>query len=118
MSAEKVTDMLKRLFGALDELACQHGIEKVDMIGDAYIATCNFIESHGTSVACLLTAYGNTDEPRLAETDHALRVARFAVAAMAAGRATLIDVDVSHICCTVDARSKPDPQHRTRVWGG
>ena len=64
MSAEKVTDMLKRLFCALDELACQHGIEKVDMIGDAYIATCNFIESHGTSVACPWppTALA-TDEP-------------------------------------------------------
>ena len=38
-----------------------------------------------------------TDKLYMAETDHALRVARFAVAAMAAGRATLIDVDVSQL---------------------
>ena len=65
-----------------------------------------------------MAAYGNTDEPRTAETDHALRVARFAVAAMAVARTTLIDVDVSHICEPVYARSKTDPPLRTRVWGG
>ena len=47
MDPQKVADMLQRIFLKFDLIAHKYAIEKVDVIGDAYIACCNFIEHHG-----------------------------------------------------------------------
>jgi class 3 adenylate cyclase len=73
MDAGKVASMLTRLFDALDALAAEHGVQKVDVIGDAYLAAANLFEDQAG--------------------DHAARAARFAVAAVAAARAIPIDAD-------------------------
>ena len=44
MTAEKVSSMLNRLFKRFDRLAHLHGVQKIDVVGDAYIATTNFME--------------------------------------------------------------------------
>ena len=62
--------MLGRLFRRMDGCARHHGLERVDVIGDAYIACCNFTKQH--------------------EDDHAVRCATFAVAVMRAAQSTLI----------------------------
>ena len=69
----KVSRMLDSLFKRLDRLAHLHGVQKVDVVGDAYIAAANFTE----------------DQPG----DHAARLARFAVDAAAAAAAVAIDPD-------------------------
>ena len=56
LSADKVARMLNNLFKRLDRLAYLHGVQKVDVGGDAYIAATNFTE----------------DQP----DDHAARLAR------------------------------------------
>jgi class 3 adenylate cyclase len=71
MTPAKVSDMLGRLFRRMDGCARFHGLERVDVIGDAYIACCNFTEPH--------------------EDDHAVRCATFAVAVMRAAQSTLVD---------------------------
>ena len=73
MEAGKVSDMLSRLFNKFDKLAYIHGVQKIDVIGDAYIAATNFMEDQGA--------------------DHAARLARFAVDAMKAARETRIADD-------------------------
>ena len=73
LSAEKVSRMLNGLFGRLDQLAYLHGVQKVDVVGDAYIAATNFTE----------------DQP----DDHAARLARFAIDAVAAAQAVPVDAD-------------------------
>ena len=65
-----VADMLRRLFVCLDDLALAHGVQPVDVIGDAYLAAANL------------------DTPCL---DHAARLARFAVAAVAAAHTVPVD---------------------------
>ena len=64
-------DMLERLFHKLDRLAALHGVERVDAIDGCYIAAANF--------------------SRHQPADHAARLARFAVAAVAAAADTAID---------------------------
>ena len=71
MQPEKLFDLLTRLFAKLDLLADQHAVQRVDAIDGCYIAAANF----------------STKQPK----DHALRLARFAVEAMAAANATLLD---------------------------
>ena len=71
MSARKVSDLLNRLFRKLDRLAYLHGVQKIDIIGDAYVAATNFTEDQ--------------------RDDHAARLARFAVAAVEAAADTRID---------------------------
>ena len=44
MSAERVSNMLSRLFKRFDRLAHLHGVQKIDVVGDAYIAATNFME--------------------------------------------------------------------------
>jgi hypothetical protein len=44
MDPGKVTSLLRRLFYKLDRLAYIHGVQKIDVIGDAYIAAANFSE--------------------------------------------------------------------------
>ena len=73
LSAEKVSRMLDDLFKRLDRLAYLHGVQKVDVVGDAYIAATNFTE----------------DQP----DDHAARLARFAIDAVAAAQAVPVDAD-------------------------
>ena len=73
LSAEKVSRMLNDLFKRLDRLAYLHGVQKVDVVGDAYIAATNFTE----------------DQP----DDHAARLARFAIDAVAAAQAVPVDAD-------------------------
>ena len=46
MSAAKVASMLDRLFRRMDSLGREYGMEKIDVIGDAYIVACNFMELH------------------------------------------------------------------------
>ena len=70
MDASRVADMLRRLFVCLDDLALAHGVQPVDVIGDAYLAAANL------------------DTPCL---DHAARLAGFAVAAVAAARTVPVD---------------------------
>ena len=73
LSAEKVSRMLNNLFKRLDRLAYLHGVQKVDVVGDAYIAATNFTE----------------EQP----DDHAARLARFAIDAVAAAQAVPVDED-------------------------
>ena len=70
MDASRVADMLRRLFVCLDDLALAYGVQPVDVIGDAYLAAANL------------------DTPCL---DHAARLARFAVAAVAAAHTVPVD---------------------------
>ena len=44
MEAGRVSRMLGRLFARMDALAAEHGVQKVDVIGDAYLAATNFTE--------------------------------------------------------------------------
>ena len=71
MDASKVSSFLNRIFKKFDRLAHLHGVQKVDTVGDAYIAATNLLE----------------DQP----DDHAARLARFACDMLAAARTTLID---------------------------
>ena len=41
--ASKVSNMLNRVFARFDRLATIHGVQKVDIIGDAYLAATNFL---------------------------------------------------------------------------
>ena len=67
LSPDKVSRMLDNLFKRLDRLAYLHGVQKVDVVGDAYIAATNFTEDQAE--------------------DHAARLARFAIDAVAAAQA-------------------------------
>ena len=69
----KVARMLDSLFKRLDRLAHLHGVQKVDVVGDAYIAATNFTE----------------DQPG----DHAARLARFALDAVAAAAGVEVECD-------------------------
>ena len=73
MSAQAVSEMLTRIFRKFDQLALLHGIQKVDVIGDAYIAACNF----------------TAEQPE----DHAARLSRFAIDMMTAARETPLHAD-------------------------
>ena len=73
LTADQVSQLLSTLIKALDRLAYLHGVQKVDVVGDAYIAAANFTE----------------EQPE----DHAARLARFAIAAVAAAHAIPIDPD-------------------------
>ena len=71
MSPEKVMDMLDRLYTKFDALSAKHDVFKVETIGDAYMAVTNLVKQQ--------------------EDDHGLRIAWFAVEAIEAASATLID---------------------------
>ena len=43
ISASRVSAMLNRVFARFDRLAAAHGVQKVDIIGDAYLAATNFM---------------------------------------------------------------------------
>ena len=69
--AEKVSSLLNRLYQQLDALSYRHGVQKIDIIGDCYIAATNFTEEQSS--------------------DHAARLARWAVDAVEAAKTTLLD---------------------------
>jgi ankyrin repeat protein len=73
LPASKVARMLHALFRRMDRLAHEHGVQKVDVMGDAYIAATNFTE----------------EQP----DNHAARLARFAIAVVAAAQAIPVDED-------------------------
>ena len=62
----QVAALLRRLFARLDCLAAAHGVQRVDVIGDCYLAATNLLE----------------DQP----DDHAARLACFALDMVAAVR--------------------------------
>lgn len=67
----KVSDLLDRLYTKFDRLAYLHGVQKIDVIGDSYIAATNLAEHQ--------------------PADHAARLARFALSAMQAAWDTAVD---------------------------
>ena len=73
MPAEKVSDMLDRLYLRLDELADRLGVYKVETIGDAYLCATNILSDQAGS--------------------HAAIMARFALEALRAAAATSVDPD-------------------------
>ncbi len=89
MDAVQVSRMIHRLFSHLDRLAYIHGVQKVDVIGDAYVAATNFTENQ--------------------PADHAARLARFAIAAAAAARSAFADKDGS------DRRRRPASGVQLRI---
>lgn len=73
LSAERVSDMLDRLYGRLDELTQKHDVFKIDTIGDAFMCASNLVKDQ--------------------EEDHVVRMAEFAVDAIQAAGETLINTD-------------------------
>ena len=72
MRAEKVSSLLNRLYQKFDLLSYHHGVQKIDIVGDSYIAATNFTEEQNS--------------------DHAARLARWAIDAVAeAAKTTLLD---------------------------
>ncbi len=67
-----MSDLLDRLFQQFDKLATRHGIQKLETIGDCYIAISNLVVSQ--------------------PTDHVARMARFSLGVLEAAKRTLIDV--------------------------
>jgi len=63
--------MLDRLYTKLDKLSTKYAVFKVETIGDAYMAVTNLVADQ--------------------ESDHAMRIAMFAVEAIDAAAATLVD---------------------------
>ena len=73
LEPRKVANMLDRLYLELDELSTKHDVFKVETIGDAYMAVTNLVKDQST--------------------DHAKRIALFAIDAVKAAQSTLIDLD-------------------------
>jgi guanylate cyclase len=71
MDPATLIDMLERLFSRFDRLAKVHGVERVDVIDGCYIAAANFSADQAS--------------------DHAVRLARFALDAVVAAGATALD---------------------------
>ncbi|EDQ85134.1 uncharacterized protein MONBRDRAFT_34366 [Monosiga brevicollis MX1] len=72
LAPEKVSDMLDRLYTQFDSLCEMHDIFKVETIGDAFMCCSNLVKT---------------------QDDHAARLARFALDAIEAAAATMIDED-------------------------
>jgi class 3 adenylate cyclase len=71
MDPIRLCGMLERLFSKLDRLAEAHGVQRVDAIDGCYMAAANFSADQAS--------------------DHAVRLARFALDAVAAAGATALD---------------------------
>ena len=74
MAPVKILSMLQRLFGAFDALATHHGVERIDTIDGCYMAATNFSNPQST--------------------DHAVRLAIFAIEAIHAAASVQSDVDL------------------------
>jgi len=73
LDTTQVSDMLDRLFIQFDDLATQHGIHKLETIGDCYIGVSNLVEPQ--------------------PDDHVARMARFSLGILEAAKRTLIDLN-------------------------
>ena len=73
----KVLNLLDRLFGAFDTLAAEHGVERIDIVDGCYIVAANF-SSHQPA-------------------DHAVRLARFALAAVRTAASTAVDAQTPRL---------------------
>ena len=73
MEPHKVSDMLHRLFLAMDTIADEYELYKVETIGDAWFGCTNCVKKQ--------------------HSDHTKRIAQFAIDAMKAASETLIDID-------------------------
>jgi len=80
LPAEKVSDMLDRLYLKFDALADKHDIFKIETIGDAFIGVTNLVKD---------------------QIDHTKRIAEFAVDAVAAANNTPISLDDPSLGCVV-----------------
>ena len=90
MSPEMVSDLLDRLFGRLDALAGSYDVYKVDTIGDAYLCATNVLMDNSAT--------------------HAVAMAHFALAALAAAQETLINPDdpaMGHVQMRIGLSSGP-----------
>eukprot|EP00418_Pyrodinium_bahamense_P089806 CAMPEP_0179040458 /NCGR_PEP_ID=MMETSP0796-20121207/15658_1 /TAXON_ID=73915 /ORGANISM="Pyrodinium bahamense, Strain pbaha01" /LENGTH=385 /DNA_ID=CAMNT_0020736805 /DNA_START=96 /DNA_END=1253 /DNA_ORIENTATION=+ len=79
LTAEKVLDMLHRLYCKFDRLSAEFGVFKVETIGDAYMGVTNLISDQST--------------------DHAKRVAHFAWQAVRVANETRVDLDNASLGC-------------------
>ena len=77
MQPIKVLNLLDRLFGAFDTLATEHGVERIDIVDGCYIVAANF-SSHQPA-------------------DHAVRLARFALAAVRTAASTAVDTQTPRL---------------------
>ena len=73
ISPEQVSEMLDRLYLKFDELSVKHDVFKIETIGDAYVGVCNLVKDHAT--------------------DHAKRVAEFAIDTLKAAAETPVLCD-------------------------
>jgi class 3 adenylate cyclase len=73
MSAMKACDMVDRLYQQFDALSLKYDVFKIDVVGDAYMATTNLVKDQSD--------------------DHVSRLAQFSIEAMKTAGQTLIDVD-------------------------
>ena len=73
LTPQKVCSLIDRLYERFDKLCTLHGVFKVEVVGDAYMAVTNLVQ----------------DQTR----DHVKRCARFSVGALQAASETLIDLD-------------------------
>jgi len=53
LSAVQLVELLNRVFSAFDELAAQHGLEKIKTIGDAYMVAGGLPEPHPDHLAAM-----------------------------------------------------------------
>jgi class 3 adenylate cyclase len=79
LPAEKVGDMLDRLYLQFDSLAEAHGVFRLETIGDAYLCAANVAQDQAHC--------------------HAAALARFSRAAMRAAQSTLVDAEDPSLGC-------------------
>lgn len=70
ITPDQVSDMLDRLYLKFDALSVKHDVFKIETIGDAYVGVCNLVKNQ--------------------ESDHAKRIAEFAIDALNASANTPI----------------------------
>jgi serine/threonine protein kinase/ABC-type glycerol-3-phosphate transport system substrate-binding protein len=76
ITPEQVSEMLDRLYLKFDELSVKHDMFKIETIGDAYVGVCNLVKKQ--------------------DSDHAKRVAEFAIECVqAASETTILNDDPS-----------------------
>ena len=73
LTARKTCDMVDRLYHQFDALTFKHEIFKIDVVGDAYMATTNLVKDQSS--------------------DHVLRLAQFSLDAIKVANQTPIDPD-------------------------